>query len=244
MIAIDNDIVGLFFNGAEITSLVEHEGCPYWDDYTFDVPQNLIATGNNMLAAHLRDRGVDSFFDARILGEAIEWPCAEFALGILDIDLRERETGADGYTLGGTLVLDEGSDGLDFFMDPIKIEVGPSEVTIPAGSLQSDGLTYSWDGEIDGVEVAANFDDEGDDTFSFKIDVRPVDLTGSCTLVSASLTLGNDACTTTEFLGGRLHLVEDDEDEDEDDDGGATTNIFERNWNLPSDGTVHLGPGG
>lgn len=68
MIAVDNDIVGLFFNGVLIASGVDHADCPNLDDFHFDVPQNLVHVGQNTVAFHLHDRGFESFFDTRILG--------------------------------------------------------------------------------------------------------------------------------------------------------------------------------
>jgi len=69
MVAVDNDIIGLFFNGVLIASGVQHSDCPNLDDLQFAVPQNLIQTGQNTITYHLRDRGFESFFDTKIVGD-------------------------------------------------------------------------------------------------------------------------------------------------------------------------------
>jgi hypothetical protein len=70
MVAVDNDVVDVFFNGTRISTPVQHEGCPSHDDLRFDVPQNLIQPGQNLVVYHLLDRGSETFFDTRILGDA------------------------------------------------------------------------------------------------------------------------------------------------------------------------------
>ncbi len=75
MISVDNDIVGLFFNGVQIAGNVIHEECPVLDQFQFDVPTRLVRPGMNLIAVHVMDRGTtagginESFFDMRILAE-------------------------------------------------------------------------------------------------------------------------------------------------------------------------------
>lgn len=68
-VSVDNDIVNLFFNGVAIASDVQHSDCPVLDNFQFDVPQSLVQAGQNTVVYHLRDRGFESFFDTRILGD-------------------------------------------------------------------------------------------------------------------------------------------------------------------------------
>jgi hypothetical protein len=67
--AVDNDIIGVFFNGTNVQGPIRHEGCPILDEVTILVPQELIVPGENLLVFHVLDRGVESFFDARVLAE-------------------------------------------------------------------------------------------------------------------------------------------------------------------------------
>lgn len=73
IVSVDNDIIGVFFEGTPLiehtrrTRKVIHEGCPLQDEFRFDVPQELVQPGENLVAFHVLDRGVESFFDAKIL---------------------------------------------------------------------------------------------------------------------------------------------------------------------------------
>ncbi len=69
MVSIDNDILGIFFNGHSIADFTSHENCPIVDEFRFDVSPELVQPGDNLVVFHLKDRGEESFFDARILAE-------------------------------------------------------------------------------------------------------------------------------------------------------------------------------
>jgi hypothetical protein len=72
-VAIDNDIE-VFVNGTPVTPtssgspvFVVHEGCAAQDSYIFDVPLSLLVPGQqNLLAIRARDRGGESYVDARL----------------------------------------------------------------------------------------------------------------------------------------------------------------------------------
>jgi hypothetical protein len=67
MVAVDNDIQSIFFDGQPLTNPISHDNCPVADEFRFDVPTQ--REGNKLLAFHILDRGIESFFDARILAE-------------------------------------------------------------------------------------------------------------------------------------------------------------------------------
>jgi hypothetical protein len=75
MISVDNDILGVFFNGTPLveqtlgTDKVTHDECPVPDEFRFNVPQSAMQAGNQIVAFHLLDRGFETFFDARILAD-------------------------------------------------------------------------------------------------------------------------------------------------------------------------------
>jgi hypothetical protein len=71
-LGLDNDIVGVFFNGEPIAENITHKGCPILDEFRIDVPQRLVKTGQNVVVFHVSDQGDESFFDARILAELSE----------------------------------------------------------------------------------------------------------------------------------------------------------------------------
>lgn len=72
MLSVDNDIIGVFFNGVQIALPSTHEGCSALDEFQVNVPQSLVKSGENLVAFHVLDRGFESFFDARILAEVTE----------------------------------------------------------------------------------------------------------------------------------------------------------------------------
>jgi hypothetical protein len=71
MVAVDNDIIAVFVNGQPLLGTpIKHEGCPILDEFRFDVPPSLILPSEkNVVAFHLRDRGLENFFDTQILAE-------------------------------------------------------------------------------------------------------------------------------------------------------------------------------
>jgi len=72
-VLIDNDVLGLFFNGTQIANDIITEGCPGEHPLVVDIPQDVpILAGCNVLAFHLRDRGKASFFDMSISTELPE----------------------------------------------------------------------------------------------------------------------------------------------------------------------------
>ncbi len=65
--AFDNDIVAVFWNGVQIHGEARHDGCAAHDSLVVPVPPELIRPGSpNLLAVHVRDRGVISYYDHRI----------------------------------------------------------------------------------------------------------------------------------------------------------------------------------
>ena len=83
MVSVDNDIVGVFFNGLPLTRFNSHDDCPIQDEFRFDVPPSLATPGDKLVAFHVLNRGGEAFFDARILAElptqyfAAAQPCVD-----------------------------------------------------------------------------------------------------------------------------------------------------------------------
>ena len=74
MIGVDNDIEDVFFNGVRISTPQTHGDCPSLDNFRFDVPQSLIRAGDNTVAYRVSDRGGESFFDTRVVGDRLSTP--------------------------------------------------------------------------------------------------------------------------------------------------------------------------
>jgi hypothetical protein len=115
----------------------------------------------------------------------------------------------DAFSLRGGLLLGDSSDGVDLPGEPVRVGFGTVALTIPAGSFQLDDEgRYLWEGELDGAEVVAVFEDRGIDGIAFAIDVKSIDLSGTANPTSVSLTIGNDWGETTERLEGLLQKRE------------------------------------
>ena len=69
LVAVDNDITAVYFNGTVLPGQFSHEGAPERDSYRFAVPSGLVHPGRNLVAFVARDRGGSSFFDASVLAE-------------------------------------------------------------------------------------------------------------------------------------------------------------------------------
>ena len=75
LISVDNEVIGLFFNGTQLPGMPQVGDCPRRDDYIFDVPAELVQSGvddqgkpkKNTVVYHLRDEGGEDFFDTRII---------------------------------------------------------------------------------------------------------------------------------------------------------------------------------
>ncbi len=68
-VAIDND-VQVFINGYDISGgLINHEGCAVRDSFNFTAPDNLLKTGENLLAVRGKDRGVGSYLDVQVTAD-------------------------------------------------------------------------------------------------------------------------------------------------------------------------------
>jgi hypothetical protein len=74
MISVDNDIVGVFFNGTPTADFIAHDDCPIRDEFRLDVPPELVQPGEIVVTFHVLDRGGESFFDARILADLTVTP--------------------------------------------------------------------------------------------------------------------------------------------------------------------------
>jgi pimeloyl-ACP methyl ester carboxylesterase len=69
LVAVDNDIDEVFFNGVPISGPQQHDNCPTHDAFQFSVPESAIVTGQNTLVYSLSDRGDETFFDSRVMAD-------------------------------------------------------------------------------------------------------------------------------------------------------------------------------
>ncbi len=69
LVAVDNDVIGVFLNGKAVPGYHYHEGCPTRDQFRFDIPSALVKPGMNLLAVQMQDRGGESFADVSLLAD-------------------------------------------------------------------------------------------------------------------------------------------------------------------------------
>jgi len=82
---IDNDLA-LYVNGVQVSpnggcvgtsgdGLCQTEQCASRDKVTFDVPNGLLAAGDNVFAIHARDREIVAYLDVEVLGDVDDADC-------------------------------------------------------------------------------------------------------------------------------------------------------------------------
>lgn len=69
-VAIDNDVM-VFVNGVEVGS-VGNDGCAYYDQYSYSIPDGLLHSGSNVIVAFAVDRGpCCNAFDMRVTADLL-----------------------------------------------------------------------------------------------------------------------------------------------------------------------------
>ncbi len=69
-IALDNDVLGAWINGVQFVNGFNTEGCAFYNEHSFAIPDTLINSGgSNVIAFALRDRGGATGFDLRVTAD-------------------------------------------------------------------------------------------------------------------------------------------------------------------------------
>lgn len=108
-----------------------------------------------------------------------------------------------GFDLNATFTLAASSSGIDPLTQAVQLQMGPYNVTIPAGSFQQlpggeKQGSYVFSGVINGTMLTVQIVPLGGNSYQFKAAGAPVDfsaLTGSS--VTVTLTIGKDTGTTS-----------------------------------------------
>jgi len=123
----------------------------------------------------------------------------------LSLEFDGEKSFGDNYYLAGRLVIADESDGLDLLNEGVSIQVGTSEIMIPAGSFLSYGYNYYWMNElIAGSRVKALFIDLGAGQMVFNIRTSNVDLSRTANPVNCAISVGNDSGEVFQRLDGQL----------------------------------------
>jgi uncharacterized repeat protein (TIGR01451 family) len=188
MVAVDNDVTAIFFNGVQISAGIQHGGCPSPDDLQISVPQSLVQAGQNIVVYQLIDLGVESYFDTRITASTSSSPGSCVTVTDL-LGWWKGENNADdsartntGIPLNGT-TFTAGVVGQAFNFDGIDDHVrmpynptfdSPNALTLEAWIFptrfgQFNTVLAKWD-SVDGVDQRSYALDLGQDgALSFKI---------------------------------------------------------------------------
>jgi hypothetical protein len=106
------------------------------------------------------------------------------------------------FDLNATFTLGAGSNGINPLTEAVTLRVGTYTVTIPAGSFHqltrgSKAGGYVFEGAIGGVTLEAQIVPLGNNSFQFKAEAQPVDLTALSNPVTVTITIGDDAGTSS-----------------------------------------------
>ena len=144
---------------------------------------------------------------------------ANFTIRKAEIKFKTASAINDRFNVKGTFTLDENSDGFNLDAEGVKVTVGTSAITIPAGSFTEKGSgKFKFKGPINGAVVKMEIKQIYTDTFRFKVEAKGVDLTGTPNPLDMGLAIGNDRGTVTIRLKGKLKFKAEREDEDDDKD--------------------------
>ncbi|MCP9494831.1 MAG: hypothetical protein MSG64_10295 [Pyrinomonadaceae bacterium MAG19_C2-C3] len=135
-VSIDNDVEAVFFNGTQISLGRNTNGCANRDDFVYRVPQTLIQSSGNVVAYHLYDYGVQSFFDTRIVADiSCTDNCPQGSLASLTLN---PSTVNGGQPSTGTVTLVNpaplGGATVNLSSGDTNIATVPASVTIPQGA--------------------------------------------------------------------------------------------------------------
>jgi len=162
--------------------------------------------GGELDELQMYDRALSLDEVERLYFSGSGYPFSDYRLERLGLRFAKDEGPFDGYTVGGRFTVDPECGDVDLMSDQVKVSVGPTTLTIPAGSFTRDKALYSCRIDIDGVPVSAVFEDLGGGSFAFVIDARSVDLSGTTNVVPVALWVGSDWGKTSSHLAGSLSL--------------------------------------
>lgn len=115
----------------------------------------------------------------------------------------DARTGANGaFELNATFTLASGSSGIDPLTQAVQLQIGPYQVTIPAGSFHqlangSKAGSYVFEGAIGSTELAVQIVPMGGNTYQLKAVGAPVDFSSLTNPAQITLTIGKNTGTTT-----------------------------------------------
>ena len=96
------------------------------------------------------------------------------------------------------------SNGINPLTEPVNLEVGTYQITIPANSFKqlkngAKAGSYVFSGVIGGVSLSVQIVTLGGNSYQFKAEGSPVNLTALSNPVTLTLTIGDDTGTASMY---------------------------------------------
>jgi hypothetical protein len=108
------------------------------------------------------------------------------------------ETGGNRFEIQGGFTLGPGTNGINPLTEGVVLQLGASSVSIPSGSFKrARGASYKFEGTVGGVALEMSIAPAGTNSYTFAAEGRGVSLAGTVNPVPVSLSIGDDAGTTT-----------------------------------------------
>ena len=101
------------------------------------------------------------------------------------------------FALSGRFTLATNSNGIKPITEPVKISVGPYSVVVPAGGFRASGRSFVYSGTINGTRLAVTISPVSGKTYSISATASAANLVGIQNPVPVSLSIGDDAGTTS-----------------------------------------------
>lgn len=106
----------------------------------------------------------------------------------------------------GEFTLGASSNGVDPRSEEVKVLVGSSSLTIPAGSFVGDPPVFEFNGVAGGLDVNMEIKEKGINVFKFAVAAEGVELTNIANPLEIRLMIGDDAGTARIKLEGKLQF--------------------------------------
>jgi len=105
---------------------------------------------------------------------------------------RTPTTGSLEYAM--TFTLGAGNNGIAPLTEPVTVQIGGLTFTIPAGSFRVDNKgKFTFEGKLSGVSVEASITPVSSGRYEFKLEAKPLNVSGLTNPVATQVRIGNDS---------------------------------------------------
>ncbi len=149
---------------------------------------------------------IQDIYNAGSAGKCTEVPFANFTIKEGKVKFHPSTGTKDRFEVEGELGLGEESNGVDLSAEEVKVTVGTSSITIPAGLFLPVGSRFEYEGTIHGVKVKMKIKETHSDVFEFKVKAKGLSVTDISNPVAITLRIGDDIGTAMVRLKGKLRF--------------------------------------